>query len=280
MKKALLTVQEAADFVGVSSSTLKRLCGSESVPVLRTPGGHRRIDKVDLDRIATSFASSSTRSSCHGIKNFEITHESVLANLMEAKPVAVANLLSKSTHSGDSLISALEDYLVATLWKVGQMWRDGVIDIYQEHICTNSALTVIDILRQRVTTEPNSTYVAIGGSVGSSHETLASKLVSLCLSLIGITSVDLGCALPPASLALAATDFNAKFVWVTHTHVTDVDFLLAWHQELKDLLPTKTRVIIGGGGLSPAIRRSLPWCEYYETVSEMTRIESSRLVVC
>jgi len=276
MKKALLTVQEAADFVGVSSSTLKRLCESASVPVLRTPGGHRRIDKVDLDRIGTF----STRSSCRGIKNFEITHELVLANLMEAKPIAVANLLSRSAYSGDSLMSALEDYLVAALWKVGQMWRDGEIDIYQEHICTNSALTVIDILRQRVTTETKTSYVAIGGSIGSSHETFASKLVALCLSLIGITSVDLGCALPPASLALAATDFNAKFVWVTHTHVTDVDFLLAWHQELKNLLPIKTRVIIGGGGLSPAIRRSLPWCEYCETVSEMTRLESSRLLAC
>ena len=278
MKKALLTVQEAADFIGVSSSTLKRLCESASVPVFRTPGGHRRIDKMDLDRITTSYPHSGTRSTWHGVKNFEITLELVLANLMEAKPIAVANLLSKSTHSGDSLISALEDYLVATLWKVGQMWRDGAIDIYQEHICTNSALTAIDILRQRFTTETKTSYVAIGGSIGSSNETFASKLVALCLTLVGITSVDLGCALPPTSLALAATDFNAKFVWVTHTHVTDVDFLLAWHQELKNLLPTKTRVIIGGGGLSPAIRRSLPWCEYYETVSEMTRLESSRLL--
>ena len=280
MKKALLTVQEAADFIGVSSSTLKRLCDSASVQVHRTPGGHRRIDKMDLDRIAYSFPNCGMRSSCQDVKTSRITDELVMANLMEAKPIAVANLLSKSTHNSNSLIYALEDYLVAALWKVGQMWRDGVIDIYQEHICTNSALTAIDILRQRVTTEPNSTYVAVGGSIGPSHETFASKLVALCLTLIGITSVDLGCAFPPASLALAATDFHAKFVWVTHTHITDVDFLLAWHQELKNLLPTKTRVIIGGGGLSPAIRRSLPWCEYYETVSEMTRIESSRLVAC
>jgi methanogenic corrinoid protein MtbC1 len=197
---------------------------------------------------------------------------------MGAKPMVVANLLFKSCNNSDSLICALEDYLIAALWKVGQMWRDGVIDIYQEHICTITALTAIDVLRQRVTTQVNPKYVAVGGSIGTGNETLASKLIGLCLSLIGVTSMDLGGLLPPASLALAATHFDAKFVWVTHTHVTDVDSLLARHQELKNLLPTKTRIIIGGGGLSPAVRRSLHWCEYYETVSEMTRLESTRLL--
>ncbi|MCY2975831.1 MAG: helix-turn-helix domain-containing protein [Planctomycetota bacterium] len=278
MKNELLTVQEAADFIGVSPSTLKRLCESASVPVFRTPGGHRRIDKMDLDRIVISRPRFLSQSAKQQRDKCETTSEMVLASLMNAKPTEVAELLLKSTHSNAGLIAALEDCLVAALWKVGQLWRDDKIDVYQEHICTNAALTAIDLLQHQITTEANRNYVAIGGSMGATNETVASKLIALCLFSIGITSVDLGCMIPPASLARAAVYFEAKLVWVTHTHVMDVDQLFAWHEELKSLLPTNTRIVIGGGGLSPAIRRSLPWCEYYETLSELTKLEGNRLL--
>ncbi len=278
MKNDFLTVQEAADLIGVSPSTLKRLCESASVPVFRTPGGHRRIDKIDLDRIVISRPRFLRQSVNQQPDAHETSSEIVLASLLKAKPGEVAESLSNAVHFSNGLVGALEDYLVAALWKVGQLWRDQIIDVYQEHICTNTALMAIDILRRQVTTTANPNYVAIGGSMGVTHETVASKLVSLCLSSIGITSIDLGCLIPPTSLARAATDFDAKLVWVTHTHVMDIGQLYAWHQELRDLLPSNTRTVIGGGGLSPAIRRSLPWCEYHETLSELTKQEEKRLL--
>lgn len=278
MKNELLTVQEAADFIGVSSSTLKRLCESASVPVFRTPGGHRRIDKMDLDRIVVSRPRFLSEYAKPQDNKCEANSEMVLASLMSAKPTEVADLLLRATHSNSGLIAAVEDCLIAALWKVGQLWRDEKIDVYQEHICTNAALMAIDLLQHQITTKGKSNYVAVGGSLGSSNETVASKLIALCLSSIGVTTVDLGCLIPPASLARAATDFDAKLVWVTHTHVMDVDQLFALHQELRDLLPVHTRIVIGGGGLSPAIRRSLPWCEYYETLSELVKLEENRLM--
>ena len=104
------------------------------------------------------------------------------------------------------------------------------------------------------------------------------EVLFAALATIGVTSIDLGCMISSALLARAAFDFDAKLVWVTHTHVMDVDQLFALHQELRELLPATTRIVIGGGGLSPAIRRSLPWCEYYETLSELTKLEGNRLL--
>jgi len=90
-------------------------------------------------------------------------------------------------------------------------------------------------------------------------------------------AVDLGGSLPPESLAQAARDLQASVVWVTHTHVCDVELLLTSHQVRREKLPVETRVIIGGGALSPALRQSLHWSEYFETISQMVQSELNRI---
>jgi len=276
MSNELLTVKEAASIVGVSASTLKRMCESESIPFDRTPGGHRRIDKMDLNCVATK----------HHLRRHAITSESamfpqvsadlILSNLLEGRAMEVAKLLSRSTNTPFELVQALEDCLVCALWKVGEMWRDKRIDVYQERICTNAAMTALDYLRQQLPLDSFNTRIAIGGSLSPSVETLPSKLIGLSLELIGIRAIDLGGSLPPESLAQAAWDLQASVVWVTHTHVCNVESLLASHQVLKEKLPVETRVVVGGGALSPTLRRSLHWCEFFETISQMLKNELVR----
>jgi excisionase family DNA binding protein len=276
MKNDLLSVQEAASIVGVSSSTLKRMCESESIPFSRTPGGHRRIDRLDLERVSNRY--TRTRKTGHAEHNPDtgLSIEHVVELLLESNPLEVARLFSRSASTPLELVATLEDWLITALWKIGEMWRENKIDVYQEHLCTNTAQTSIDILRQHVELNLQGAKVAIGGTFAPCIETLPSKLVALCLELAGMKSVDLGGYLPAESLAKAAKDYQATLVWVTHTHVSNVDALLASHLVLKESLPPDTRVIIGGGGMSPAIRRSLPWCEFYETLSQLFKSESIR----
>ena len=276
MRNELLTVKEAATIVGVSTSTLKRMCESESIPFIRTPGGHRRIDKMDLNRVATKLHLRRHADTSDLAMVQQISSEQILSNLLEGKAMEIAKLLSRSSNTPFELVQALEDCLVCALWKVGEMWRDKRIDVYQEHICTNAAMTALDYLRQQLPLESTSTRTAVGGSLDPSVETLPSKLVGLSLELIGIRAIDLGGSLPPESLAQAARDLQASVVWVTHTHVCDIESLLASHKVLREKLPQETRVIVGGGALSPALRRSLHWCEFYETISQMLQSELSR----
>jgi excisionase family DNA binding protein len=276
MRNELMTVQEAANLVGVSSSTLKRMCDNEAIPLLRTPGGHRRIDKLDLERLAARYGrgkmTDAKTTDRPGI--LSITVDQLLSRLLKGKAFEIAQLLSRSTSSPLDLISALEDCLVPALWKVGEMWRADQIDVYQEHLCTNTAITTIDILRQHLSIDTSSNFVAVGGSLTPNIESLPSKLVALSLELVGVQAVDLGGFLPPESLAKAAADYQANLIWVTHTHVTDVDTLLENHQTLKNQAPPGVRIIVGGGGISPTVRRSLSWCKFYETLSQMVRAEA------
>jgi MerR family transcriptional regulator, light-induced transcriptional regulator len=270
MQNELLTVQEAAQICGVSSSTFKRMCESESIPLARTPGGHRRIERLDLERLTTKYmrARSGRVSS---VPKAQLSVDQVIKDLMESNSLSLAQLFLRSTSGAHDLIAALEDFLIAALWKIGELWRAKKIDVYQEHYCTNTALTTLDILRQHVPVGHSNAYVAVGGSLSPSVESIPSKLVALCLQLVGYTAIDFGAMLPPESLAKAASDYGAELVWVTHTHVVDVDSLLESHHVLHNRVSETTKIVIGGGGISPALRRSLPWCQSYETLSQMAR---------
>lgn len=273
MRDDLLTVQAAADIIGVSASTLKRICESESIPVIRTPGGHRRIDRIDLARIASMHGRSRKPHPHECMIQSDISTDQVIEMLVAGKALEVARLFSRGACNGMDLLIAIEDHLVSALWSVGQKWREKGLDIYQEHLCTSTAQTVLDILRNQIAVPKENAAVAVGGSFSPSIDTFSSKLVGFGCHIAGFRAVDLGGYLPADSLANAATDLKAKIVWVTHTHIFDVDQLLKNHEMLRERTPTDVRIVVGGGGLSPTIRRSLPWCEYYESVSAMAKHE-------
>ena len=48
-KENFLTASEAAEFINVSLSTLKKYIYLGKLKTLKTPGGHHRIRKSDLD---------------------------------------------------------------------------------------------------------------------------------------------------------------------------------------------------------------------------------------
>jgi len=45
-----LTLGQAANYLGVAQSTLRKWCDARRVPAFTTPGGHRRFQKDDLDQ--------------------------------------------------------------------------------------------------------------------------------------------------------------------------------------------------------------------------------------
>ncbi len=74
----------------------------------------------------------------------------------------------------------------------------------------------------------------------------------------------------------AIQHLGAGLVWVSHTHIVNTGEIIQWHRELAQQLPANVRVIIGGGALSPSIRRQLPAHTYYESIAELMEGEASR----
>ncbi|MFN7877116.1 MAG: MerR family transcriptional regulator [Pirellula sp.] len=265
-----VSVKDASHYLGVSSSTFKRICEQHSIPLIRTLGGHRRIDRADLDHAySLLWGRSQKKHSSTELSPVDSAKEMV-EQLLDGNAQRAMSTLWARIDRLDELSHTLESTLIAALWKIGELWRTQEIDIYQEHICSNTACTVLDMIMQRLPEIDGHAPLAIGGTFERIFDTIGTKILSVVLRSIGIRTIDLGCNLPAASIAKAAQELNASIVWICHTHVENVDSLLANHQLLRKLLPSPVQVMIGGGGLSPAMRRSLSDCLYFESISVMS----------
>ncbi len=164
----------------------------------------------------------------------------------------------------------IEDYFVPALWQVGDKWFKREIDVAQEKVCSTTAAYVLDAIATKLPVVAPSRTV-VGATFTPSKDTLASKIIGIALRSINIRPLDLGPSVEPEVIAEAAVLFAAEQVWISHTHVTDNELLIAQHHKLRELLPAHIPVAIGGGALSPALRRSLSGCHYYESILAFTQ---------
>ena len=62
-----LTLGQAADILGVDATTLRGWADAGSVRFFRTPGGHRRFDREDLDRLLHTTDAREARAPVHRV---------------------------------------------------------------------------------------------------------------------------------------------------------------------------------------------------------------------
>jgi excisionase family DNA binding protein len=263
----MVSVKEAAQFLGVSSSTFKRVCDKYAFPLHRTAGGHRRISRSDLDQ-AYSLLWNGSRKKCMSMdpSDADGTRE-LVKQLLDRNIEGIISTIFEQMKSPDQLSYVLENTLIPALWSIGELWRTQQLDIYQEHICSSTVCSVLDQLLCRLPKAEAESSLAIGGSFEGNLDSIASKLACLVFKSIGMRSIDLGCNLPVTSIAKAASDLQPTFVWICHTHVENQDSLVENHRKLRQSLASSVKIVIGGGGLSPALRRSLYDCTYFESMT-------------
>jgi MerR family transcriptional regulator, light-induced transcriptional regulator len=269
--KDLITAHEAAKELGLSPSTFKRFCDTHEIPLIRTPGGHRRIDRSHL-----VMASHLLHSKGQGTPRSAIDPKTILDRLREADAAQLLELLWGATRPPAKLVDVLEDQFVPALWILGDLWYRGEMDLAEAQVCIQTAGQVLDSILARVSIRSTNVRI-VGGALAPSMDTLASKLVAISFQTIGVRAIDLGGNLTPELLSIAANRYKVEAIWLNYTHVFDQQQLISDHQALVAMLPPGCRVIVGGGGLSPSLRRLLPNAYFYESLVHMLSGEADLL---
>ena len=265
----MISVKDASSYLGVSPSTFKRLCERYAIPLHRTTGGHRRIDRADLDQ-AYKFFWNGARKKCVSMDTSDVDCARQIVKLLLNRNIdTILEIIWEQLESPCQLSRVLENTLIPALWHIGELWRTQEMDVYQEHICSSTVCTILDLLLCRMPAVEPTANLAIGGTFKSNLDSIASKVACLVLRSIGMRTVDLGCNLPAASIAKAASDLQPSIVWICHTHVESPESIVENHRNLRQSLAGSVRVFIGGGGLAPALRRSLCDCTYFESMTMM-----------
>ncbi|WP_197167944.1 cobalamin B12-binding domain-containing protein [Neorhodopirellula pilleata] len=195
--------------------------------------------------------------------------EKLLDDLLHGRVTRVVASILNDLNTPHDLVQVLESKLVPVLWKVGTYWQESKIGIYQERICSGTILTALDRISEQMPWPATPKFLAVGGCLKPGEDSISSKLVALTIRSVGGQAIDLGSNVPSQAMADAANHFQPQVIWVSHTHFHDNETILQAHTEMKDLLKCDAKIFIGGGGLSPSVIRTLHWCHFVETLSQL-----------
>jgi excisionase family DNA binding protein len=269
-----LTTQQAAEKLGLSASTIKRLVESNELTAVKTPGGHRRISESTLHDYAKSrgmnfhelTATSTVQSTSTGklrpvnesLEYWQTALKSALVNshLEEARHAV------KTVYASEGNAYELGDKLISPVMsRIGHAWQDGRLEIFQEHhACQLLSDILFDLVRltrarNRRLDITGSAPLAIGSTPEGDHYTLTGLLCELCLLECGWNVRNLGSHLPLIEFAQAVTELKPKIAWLSVHHLEDeAKFLTGARRLFETCRAMKTVLVVGGNGLTPRIQ--------------------------
>lgn len=257
-----LTCLQAAKLLGISQSTVKRMCDSNVFSTVRTPGGHRRIKTEDVLRWSKEHDRQQEQVfHPRRVKRNTLSASVVLESLQQSDSQLIAKLILQRVRAGESLAQLFDDYLASAMWEVGRQWESKELDVFQEHLCTGTLEDVL--LHISVGLAESSTQlrpqaerpIAIGCAVGEEMHDLSSAMIEVVLNHAGWNAQSLGAMLPAESLVRAIDELAPRIVWVSYTHIDDANAVIRSNTMLFESLQPHQRLVLGGQALTARIRR-------------------------
>ncbi len=181
---AFLSSAEAASYLGVGPTSIKRWTDEGLLPCERTAGGHRRFRRSDLERLRTP------------------PHGQWLDDLLGPAntPKLEAHLFTRRAELGDWWRVAIE--LGAAIDEIGRRWAAGTITVVEEHIASDRLSRALHRVCDWLPSSPDAPRALLATAEGDDH-TLGLSLVELCLRELGWTVLWSGPRTPNKALAQA-----------------------------------------------------------------------------
>ncbi|MGQ9896909.1 MAG: B12-binding domain-containing protein [Acidobacteriota bacterium] len=265
---------EVAQMWGVSESSVKRWSDSGALVCFRTPGGHRRFTLqalLDFQRAGGVLRHSVQvdRSELSNGGATELSLDQVLAARDWAAlqawyyKAAVAGdestgvaLLEQAYRSGIPVVTLKEQVLTPVLHLIGERWRRGELNIWEEHLASQVTLAATEHLHRQLPRAPLNGYLALCGCPeGDLHEIALHLLVEL-LEVEGWRVLSLGPNTPLFSFADAIQRFAPQLVCISATIVHDLERLRRDYREFyRTVQRHRARIVIGGAAFAdPQVR--------------------------
>ena len=251
-----LSCKQTAEILKVSQSTVKRLCDDGVLASMRTPGGHRRISLKSLRAWQNQTGREANERVGNRREKLPLLHyEDFLKLLLNDQRADVDDAVQR-VRKRLSIAELCDNTLAPALVKLGWMHQRGELDDYQIHSACQRVRSLLFRMSDNLNLHAQSLR-AVGASVIGDTADLASLFAEVSLREIGWDAESLGADLTGTSLSAAANDRGASLVWVCYTHVQPMDLMLEHNRQVNERLPQDARLVIGGGALTPELRRSL-----------------------
>lgn len=263
--------RQVARAIGVSESSLKRWCDRGLLKTVRTAGGHRRVpinSVMDfLRQTGQTLASPevlglppSTGQSLGCIERSSLLLANALSDGDESRCRQIVFDLYLARHT----VCEIFDKVISTAFHaIGERWRHGEIEIYQERRGCEICQRVLHELRSALPAVASAAPQAIGATLPGDPYVLPTTMAEITLREAGWRAQCFGNELPVATLCAAINAVRPRLFWLSVSTIpSSADFLAGYSLLRQAAAANGTAVVVGGRALTDDIRRQMDYCAY------------------
>ena len=259
-----LSPKQLGQAIGVSESSLKRWIDDGMIDVVRTTGGHRRVELAEAIRFVRQ-------------RGYTVKDPSVLGLTAADDQTGRADNIQLSEHFYDMLINGRDKEFIAAVTRlyldghmmseiidgpirvamqqIGELWHNNPDGIGIEHRATDICIRTLGYMHSLIKPPVANAPLAVGGAPAGDMHLISSLCVSLVLAEQGWREANLGANTPWGQLAGVAKQEQAALVWVSMTNEPNVDYAKKLRDLANELAGHGCQIIIGGAQLNDAILR-------------------------
>lgn len=150
------------------------------------------------------------------------------------------------------LVKFYERLLTPVMYRVGELWSKGNLDIATEHVCSNAAHTLVKIINEKVSRQIHSSEakkILLCTPEGELHS-LGCMIIESVLISKGYSVFNIAPSVPSTSVISFANKIEPDLIIISITLAENIN---AANRLINDILTTKAHhppILLGGAGIS------------------------------
>ncbi len=151
------------------------------------------------------------------------------------------------------LVKFYERLLTPVMYKVGDLWSKGTLDVATEHVCSNAAHSLIKIINEKVSRQKQPSTevkkILLCTPEGEMHS-LGCMVIESVLMSKGYSVLNIAPSVPSTSVISFANKLEPDLIIIS---ITLTENLHAANRLINDILSTKADhplILLGGAGIS------------------------------
>jgi excisionase family DNA binding protein len=229
---------EVARLSGVGSTAVKRWADEGLLPSTRTPGGHRRFARSEVER----FLRADARGAATGFA------DAILA-ARDSRELEARLLAERARRGAWFSVAAVAGEALA---EMGRRWEAGTLSIGEEHLASERLARALTHVAESLPADPGAPRCLLACAEGDDH-TLGLCLIELCLREAGWATLWAGRGTPTAEIAELVRRAGARMVALSASCASTDALSLRRQAEAaaRACRPSGVHLALGGAGAWP-----------------------------
>ena len=215
-KNARYTQKKLADLIGLEQTTIANYENGNRIPNINKITALANLFNVSTDYLLGKTETSDTNKSLYSYKDY-------INKLLIGDKKAAYEIVLSFIHNGMSVQDLYQNIIQRSLIETGELWEQGVIDIWKEHIITEISMYIMNniVTNYERATNKNKTILALlpGGEMHS----IGLRMFCDILWLEGWNTIFLGINLPTSSLMKAIQEYKPFAITLSVTMPYHID---------------------------------------------------------